>query len=163
MEPPSQVEQDERRSETPGRRPIPPRGPISPVTPAEPSFPPPPAPAPERSTRRSSETYPEQQRPPSIATQQPPSIATQQPREPYGPGPSQVGSQDYPFPSRQSTLRETPGAGLPAGNGNALKGAGSAKTFENLKRAAAGVHVSQKHTLLCNRSMGGNILFLGCW
>ena len=137
MEPPSQAEQDEQQTETPGRRLIPPResrGPISPVSPVEASnvFPQ----GPERSARRSQEVIPDQSRPASIATQ---------PREPYDA--YQPGSHEYPYPSRKSTLRETPGAGPPGagpppGDDGARMGLGPAKTLDNLKRAAAGVHVS---------------------
>lgn len=177
MEPPTEVEQREKPSETPGNRLIPPReaAPISPISPthdgdnssnsintaAMSGVPP----VPERNSRRSMEGFPEQR---------PLSIPVQQPQEPYGPSqqPGQgMGMGEYttnsPFPpSRQSTLRETPGAGstpmsahepVPSNNYQIpRKQPPGSKTFDNLKRAAAGVHVSLFSALLSAPNLSGD-------
>lgn len=134
MEPRTQVEQAEQPSETPGKRIIPQREPISPVTPVDSrnSIPQ----IPERSARRSLDGHSDQLRPSPNALQ--PLDA----KPVASGGPSQAPPQNFSFPSRNSTLRETPAAGPPPGSTIPRKTPGSAKTFENLKRAAAGVHVS---------------------
>lgn len=121
-EPPTQAERDEQPPPIPGK--IPEEQPaqsgelISPVTPVETRYP---APLiPERNARRSVEGPPGQARPPIPAFQS---------QEPYGRAPS--GPQDYPSPARLPSDHKPP------------NGLGPTKTIDNLKRAAAGVHVSR--------------------
>jgi hypothetical protein len=129
-EPPTQVEKEEQISETLDRQPSPPPEMISPVTPVKQRFPAPPVP--ERHARRSLEGYQFS---------------------------SQAAPQDDPYPSGHPTLHEPPESGVPPVDNRPQNSLTSAKTLDNLKRAAAGVHVSwldlsRRQSVSCNTSIG---------
>ena len=120
------VEEGRQKSETPGRRIIPTRDPVSPSSPADPTYQIPSIP--ERSTRRSLE-----------------SSFDQRLNLPSQAQPSQYGSQNSSYLGRNSTPQDSVIGELHASPGREYR---KSSTVDNLKSAAAGVHVSQSLNFL---------------